>query len=232
MSDDLEKLNRLRVNAGKSELKAWKASKGKLTEAIKELEGKGFTDALPGANVQAKPVTDDPEIAKNLKDEEKEDKKPDPPVKKAKPQLGKGLENEPMARQSRIAVQQQRERERVEEKAQRKEAKAKEKEDKKSSKKIAGEVDAKKEPEKSARQKKHIADKQKARAENPKPEKNPNEITVADVARKLDIDPKVARAKLRRHKDVVSKLYAKGVTEGWTFPKTAEAPLTKLLKGS
>ena len=59
---DLAMLNRLRVNAGKPELRSWKASKQKLIEAITKLQDEGFLDTLPGANVNAPPVTDDPEL--------------------------------------------------------------------------------------------------------------------------------------------------------------------------
>src|SRR3546814_2706025 len=71
MSNDLAKLNRLRLNAGKPELKSLKASQDKLDAAVKTLEDAGHTDALPGANVEAKPETTDPEIAANLVEPEK-----------------------------------------------------------------------------------------------------------------------------------------------------------------
>jgi hypothetical protein len=250
---DLEMLNRLRVNAGKPELAAWKASKVKLAEAIKSLQAAGFTDALPGANIQAKPVTDDPVVAKVLPKEEepeirknpedrkepkksklhpaiksvtsdnhkteeiKPEPKKEPTVTNGKAKLGRGLENEPMARQSRIAVQMERDREKRQEQAARKEAKATEKAEKKTAK-----PDKVKKPKKTNK-----AEKKSAPAKAPK---NENEVTVADICRELDIDPKIGRAKLRRHKDKLAKLYAKGVTEGWTFPKGAKAELINILK--
>ena len=70
MNPEFEKLNRLRVNAGKNPLKVWKASQPALASAIASLEEDGYTDALPGANVKVEPVTDDPEIAEVLKDPE------------------------------------------------------------------------------------------------------------------------------------------------------------------
>jgi hypothetical protein len=221
----LDKLNRLRVNAGKPELKAWKASQAKLTEAITALESSGFTDVVNGADLNAKPKTDDPVIAAALP---KEEPKPEVEVKKPKAQLARGLETEGMARQSRIAVQMQREKERKEEKAAKDEKKAEEKQVKKEAK-IAGKVDAKKHPDKAKRQEKHVKDKQAAREGKPKVEKNDNEITVADIARELDIDPKVARAKLRRHEDKITKLHTKG-QDRWTFPKSAKSELVKILK--
>jgi len=258
-TNNLEKLNRLRVNAGKSELKSWKASQEKLDAAIKVLEDAGHTDVLPGADAGAAPKIDDPEVAaarpepeetkdeapaladsamaKNIANPPKEEKKPT----NGKASLARGLDSEPYARQSRERVRDLREKEKKEAKAKKIElSKADKKqikdeaESRKGSKKkpgkIAGEVDAKKDPEKAKRQKKHVEDKQKARAEKPKAEKNPNEITVADIARELDIDPKVARAKLRRHENKLTKLHTKG-QDRWTFPKTAGAEIKKILQG-
>jgi hypothetical protein len=171
-----------------------------------------------------------------------------------------------MARQSRYAVQVQREAERKE----KQEEKAKQKADKKKpaeapkkeepkkkltkaekkalkkkiklSKKekraikeeaqsrIAGAIDPKVDPEKAKRQKKHVEDKQKARAEKPKKDKgDSNEVTVAELCRDLGIDPKVGRAKLRRHEDKLAKLHTKG-QDRWTFPKTAAAEIKAILK--
>lgn len=243
MSTDLNKLNRLRVNAGKKELKAWKASQEKLAEAITALETAGFTDALPGANVEAAPVTDDPEVAKNLaepeKDEEtpsladsamskniaKEEKKETKPAKKEKVSLARGLDTEPYARNCRERVRDHRE---AEKKAN---AKKPAKEEKKKPGKIVGEVDAKVDPEKAKRQKDKIKAKQEARAAKPAKDKDPNEITAADVARECGVDPKVARAKFRRHEDKLTKLHTKG-QDRWTFPKSARAELVKILTGA
>jgi hypothetical protein len=52
---------------------------------------------------------------------------------------------------------------------------------------------------------------------------------VADIARELDIDPKIARAKLRRHEDKISKLHTKG-QDRWTFPKSARKTIADILK--
>lgn len=236
MSEKLDKLNRLRVNAGKSELKSWKASQEKLDEAIQKFEAEGFTDVLPGANPDAPPVIEDPEVAKARPEEEKPElktKNGNGPTK-LKPGLGRGLHDEKYAAHSRKAVQDHRRAE----KAAEKEAKAKlSPEDKAQIKAEAklrkGEVDPKKDPEKAARQKKHIEDKQKARAAAGKTPKKKevaaDQITVADLARKLDMDPKIARAKLRRYED--KKDYPKSVKgERWVFPKSAEKELTKILK--
>lgn len=214
--DNLDKLNRLRENAGKKPLASWKASQAKLGEAIKILEDQGFTDILPGANPEVQPITDDPEVAKNLplteeKTEEKvetiqEDPKPAPKKIKGKPSLANGLGTDGYARHSRKAVEDHR---------------AKEKRDKKE------------DPDKAERQKKHIEEKrEKRKAEGklkPPKEKNDNEITVADIARELGIDPRVARAKLRRNEDKIKDLHTKG-QDRWTFPKSVKSDIMKILK--
>lgn len=179
--------------------------------------------------------------------------KADKPAKKEKAKLARGLETDTMAVQSRAAVQSRRAKEKREEdeankpkltKKQRKKLKKMKKlaklneQDKAAIKdeatarkpKIAGEVDAKKEPEKAERQKKHIADKQKARAEKPVKEKDDKNFTVADLARELDIEPKVARAKLRRHEEKLQSLHTKG-QDRWTFPNSAKAEVSKILSG-
>lgn len=233
--NDLAKLNRLRVNAGKPELKSFKASQEKLDEAIKKLEDAGHTDVLPGANTDAAPVTDDPEVkAARPDDEPKPEAKKEPTKTNGKPSLARGLDTESYAHHSRKAVRDIREKEKKEKKA---EAAKLSPEDKKQIKDEAklrkGEVDPKKDPEKAARQKKHIEDKQAARKKAGKVaksrEKNPDEITVADIARELDMDPKIARAKLRRHEAKIEKLHTKG-QDRWTFPKSAKKTIADILK--
>lgn len=223
MANDLAKLNRLRVNAGKPELKAFKAGQDKLDAAIKKLEGEGFTDALPGANPDAAPVTDDPEVkAARPADEEKKE----PKVTNGKPSLARGLDQEKYATHSRKAVRDLREAEKKaklspEDKAQIADE----------AKRRKGDLDPK--TSKGKRQKQHIKDKQEERKKAGKVaksrEKNPDEVTVADIARELDIDPKIARAKLRRHEDKIKSLHTKG-QDRWTFPKSAKAAIAKILK--
>jgi hypothetical protein len=97
MSTDtmLNKLNRLRLNAGKPELKSWKASKDKLMDAISSFENQGFQDVFPGANTDAAPVTTDPEIIKALAkaNEEKDEDPPkgQPKITKIKSELARGV---------------------------------------------------------------------------------------------------------------------------------------------
>lgn len=258
MSTPLDKLNRLRANAGKNPLKSWKASQQALQDQIAKFEADGFTDTVPGANVETKPETTDPEIAANL---ESEPPKPlsesamtknidnsEPPITskttqtKGRASLARGLDTDSYARHSRERVRDNREKERKEAK-QKKPAVELSENDKKQIKDEAasrggkkkqkvnptGAVDPKKDPEKAKRQLKHIEDKQAARAGKPKKETNANEVTVADIARELNIDPKVARAKLRRHEDKLAKLHTKG-QDRWTFPKSAKDEIVKILR--
>lgn len=224
---DLAMLNRLRVNAGKPELRSWKASKAKLEEAIKKLQDEGFLDTLPGANVNAPPVTDDPELAKARPEEtppaEPKEPKAEPTAKKIKPALARGADNGLFTEHSRKAVQDHRQKEKAAEKAERKEAK-----------KAAKEPPKKEELPKAERQKKHIEEKRAKRAAEgklkPAKEKDPNVVSAADIARDLDMDPKIARAKLRRHGDRIRKVVPKW-DGSWEFPKAAAAEIKKILKG-
>lgn len=182
--------------------------------------------------------------------------KPDEPKKdKPKAKLARGLDTDQYARQCREKVRDQVRDEKAEAKKAKKEAKrlAREQEEKarklhKKNKKaklskedkraikdeadsrIVGKVDEKKDPAKAKRQKEHIEAKQKARAEKKDKPKDDKNFTVADLARELDIDPKTARNKLRRHEDKIAKLHSKG-QDRWTFPNDARKELTKLLKG-
>jgi len=250
MAEDLAKLNRLRVNAGKSELKSWKAPQHKLEAAILKFVEEGYTDVLPGANTEAQPQTDDPEVAAALPPVTEEEPKPlsesalaknvgkteakeEKPTTKGKASLARGLDTDTMAVQSRARVRDHRE---AEKKTKGKKVKLSA-DDRKQIKDEAalrrGEVDPKKDPEKAARQKKHIEEKQAKRAASGKSApkaKGADEITVADIARELDIDPKVARAKLRRHEEKLTKLHTKG-QDRWTFPKSAATEIKNILQG-
>lgn len=238
MDELLAKLNRMRVNAGKPELKSWKGSRSKINELIDGFEAQGITDALPGANVNAQPITNDPEVAKALPKDEPAEKK-EPTVTKVKASLARGLDGVKEATHSRKAVQDIRRKEKADLKLS-KEDKQQIADEAEARSRPKGEVDPKKDPEKAARQKKHIEDKQKARAEKNKANgRNPandrlkapgdDEVTVAEIARELDIDPKVARAKLRRHESKLEALHTKG-QDRWTFPKSAKKTIMEILK--
>lgn len=230
MSNDIDKLNRLRVNAGKTELKSWKASQAKLAEAIASLEAAGFTDTLPGADINAAPITDDPEVAKNLpveepKQEEEPEKPKGPPVVKVeKVGLARGLDSDDFAKNCRQRVRDAREKDRKDERESKKETKK--------AAKIAGQVDEKRDPEKAQRQKDKIKAKQEARAAKPTKEKNADVLTAAELAREVDMDPKIARAKLRRHAEKIKKFYPKwGGIGDWEFPKAVAPEIRKILSG-
>lgn len=57
----------------------------------------------------------------------------------------------------------------------------------------------------------------------------PKTFTLADLSRKMGIDPKIARAKARRHEPKFKKLRAKG-EDGWVFPNTNRNAVSELLK--
>lgn len=229
--NDLAKLNRLRVNAGKKELKAWKADQSKLDEAVKTLEDAGFTDALPGAKVDAAPVSDDPEVQAARPADEPSEKK-EPTKTNGKPSLARGLDTESYAHHSRKAVRDIREKEKKEKKEEAAKLSPEDKQQiKDEAKRRKGDLDPK--TAKGKRQKQHIADKQAKRKAEGKTaksrEKNADEVTVADIARELNIDPKIARAKMRRYEGKDN--YPKPVKgERWTFPKSAKAAIAKILK--
>lgn len=230
--DHFAKLNRLRVNIGKPELKAWKASRDALLDAIDKLERAGAVDVLPGAKVDATPTTEDPVVKEALEKEplKTEEKQPT----KVRPGLSRGLHTEPYALGCRKAIYDDRQRERKALKESKVKLSKKEKRQIKEEAEFRkGAVDPKKDPEKAARQQKHIEEKRaKRKAEGKAPVKKPkndNEVTVAEIARELGMSPKIARAKLRRHEDKLTKLHSKG-QDRWTFPKSAAAEIKKILK--
>lgn len=220
--NDLAKLNRLRVNAGKPELKAWRSDDAALLIAIKKLEEKGFTDVVPGANLNAEPITDDPTVKKARPEEKKEQ----PKIIQCPPALAKGVERS-SSRQSRIALALHNERERAN--------KPKAKKPVKTEPVEASFPKDNSEPTKAERQQKHIEEKKANRATSLNPrankEKPAGTITVADLCRELKIDPKQGRAKLRRHSAALEKL---PTVEGekWTFKASARDKLVSLLQGN
>lgn len=56
-------------------------------------------------------------------------------------------------------------------------------------------------------------------------------FSLAELARDLKIDPKIARAKARRNVERFGKLRAKGETS-WTFPVGKRAAVSQLLTGA
>lgn len=240
IKDLLPKLNRMRENAGMKPLKSWKASKDKLQEKIDELTEQGYTDALPGADVNASAKIDDPEVAK-ARPEKAEPLKEEAKVTKVKPGLGRGVENDAFGRNCRDSLRSRREKEKAAEKAERKANKKKGKvelseEDKrflKDEAKFRGKVDPDKDPAKAKRQAEKVKAKQDKRKAEGKTTKKvaDNQVTAADLAREVGMSPKIARAKLRRHKNKIQELYPKwGGIGDWVFPKTIADEIKKILK--
>lgn len=198
-----------------------------------EVKGDRHDEAEKLKDSAVPPSLADSAMSKNVG---KTEAKPEKETTKGKASLARGLDSDTMAVQSRARVRDHREKEKKDRKANKvqlsEEEKAAIKDEAKS--RAKGAVDPKKDPDKAKRQQEKIKAKQDKRAaegKTAKPKtKNDNEVTVAEIARELDIDPKVARAKLRRHEDKLTKLHTKG-QDRWTFPKTAGAEIKKILTG-
>lgn len=246
---DFEKLNRLRTLAGRNPLKSWKGSKEALSQQISRLEEDGFQD--PGAPADNKPPVDFGPDAKadtppsssdipSLKDSAlmKNIGKPaatdigDAKVNKHPAKLARGTDTESHCKKAVADAR------RAERKAKPKMTKEEKKAAKKAAKKARkASIEFQKDGTaiktttagNERRLGKDLADRIKKAKENKGKQVDPDNFTVAELARELDIDPKVARAKLRRHKDKIEKLHSKG-QEGWTFPNKAKPELTKILQ--
>lgn len=236
-----DKLNRLRQNAKKNPLKAWKGSAEALDEQIAVFEGQGFVDVLPGAVVPPAPPADPtpaPEkkeadvsgLAQPVEPKAKgaEEPKVKPMAKLARGVEGRGTEH------SRKAIHDQNNAARKAKKAE--EPKKKDKKDKKAKKaKIKENKDGTATKVTTAGNERRLGQdlaeriKKQREAKNSNKPADPNNFTVAELARELDIDPKVARAKLRRHEDDIKKLHSKG-QDRWSFPNKAKDQIRKILK--
>lgn len=260
--NNLEKLNRLRVNAGKNELKSWKASQAKLDDAIKALEDAGHTDALPGANTDAAPKIDDPEVAAARPEPEASSPAkaendvpvlPAPPSgngmthQKGKPALARGLDTEMYARNCRKAVRDHREKEKKESKAKKVELSDA---DKKQIKDEASSRGRKTLPPR-AKQPGKIVGEVDAKKEPEKAQRQKDKIAAKQEAReekpKAEKNPnEITVADIARELDIDPKVaraklrrhedkLTKLHSKGqdrWTFPKTAAAEIKKILKGA
>ena len=239
---DLNKLNRLLKVAGKTQLKVWKASKEALIDRIARLEAEGFEDPGEDADLNMpppeKPVNDVSGLtqpvttpARKPATEVDADKVVKHPAK-----LARGTDTESHCKK---AVADARYNAKKEAKAKKDGDKPKkDKKDKKDKKNKKSKI--KDNPDGTAtktttagnerRLGQDLAEKIKKQRENKGKQVDPDNFSVAELARELDIDPKVARAKLRRHEDKISKLHSKG-QDRWTFPNAAKAELSKILNG-
>jgi hypothetical protein len=54
-------------------------------------------------------------------------------------------------------------------------------------------------------------------------------ITLADLARELNIGPKIARAKCRRNREHLTRLVGKSLSDGWEFSDKCRSKLIEFL---
>lgn len=73
------------------------------------------------------------------------------------------------------------------------------------------------------------ADAKRTKADQKK-ETNGDTVTLADIARDLDVNPKVARAKARRHSSKLETMRVAG-TDGWVFASKHRTAIVNILTG-
>lgn len=252
MDQPFDKLNRLRKKAGQRPLKSWKASADDLQHQIERLENDGYEDPGPDPiPVEQPPVdfgpdakADTPPTADeipSLKDSPLiANPDPEKPVVKHPARLARGTETESHCRK---AVADAREKTKKEKKAlkenQRFLAGKKPKLTKKQ-RKAAKKARLQKHKDGTATKTttagnkrklgKELVDKidKQSKAKHADSRIDKDNFTVAELARECDMDPKVARAKLRRHEDRIKKLHSKG-QDRWVFPNTARKTLKEIL---
>jgi hypothetical protein len=220
MQEAIAKLNRLRKKAGQKQLTSWKGSQDQLETQIKRLEAEGYEDPGPPKEIDFGPNSkaDTPPTAKEIPALNRGASGPDSDKLHHMPtRLARGVEG-PFTEHGRKAMQ-----DLTASNKKTKKAKFKDNKDGSATKTttsgkkrhIGKELN---EQIKEQRVRKH-AD---ARAD----EKN---FTIADLARELGMDAKVARAKLRRHEDEIKKLHTKG-QDRWVFPNSAKKSIAAILK--
>ena len=212
-ADLLERLNAIRADLGHKQLKAWKGSRAELESTLQKakIEAQQHFDKKIAA---AEATADANKIEVKLLGEEgrgetrpvtAEDMK-DAVVIDSLTELHPGDLNAHPVVKARKAEE------------------AKKPAKKTKAKKIAEAQD------KMARSDPKVKAKMEERHSKKKAKPTGDTFTLADLARDLDINPKVARAKTRRH---ATKLEAFRVgTEGWVFDGKHRAEVSKLLKGS
>lgn len=207
----LHHLNRRLRELGKPELKVWKASREKLIERIVQTDlDTAFAPtpepaSAPAAKEKDNEIGGNDEQPQSLADSAMAQNVAKPPRPK-KPtttkhpaHLARGLETELYAKNCRDRVRDIREKERAE---------------------------AKKAKPTKADKKKPTATKAAAPRVT---ETNPDHVTVADIARELGVNPKVARNKLRRRGSSLPATVAGA--SAWTFHKKDKATLVEILSG-
>jgi len=73
--------------------------------------------------------------------------------------------------------------------------------------------------------------KQQTKAKQPVNTKQQH-ITLADIARSLHIDPKIARAKCRRNRDKLAEFVGTTIADGWVFAAKQREALVEFLSSS
>jgi transposase-like protein len=206
----LHHLNHRLRELGKPELKVWKASREKLIERIVQTDpDTAFAPAPEPAPAPAAKekdngiggIDDQPQSLADsaMAQNVAKPAKPKKPTKTVHPaHLARGLETELYARNCRDRVRDIREKER---------AAAKSTKPAKGDKKTTA-------PKVAAAPKANV-------------EANPNYVTVADIARELGVNPKVARNKLRRRGSSLPE--AVTGASAWTFHKKDRALLVEML---
>lgn len=248
MDTPFDKLNRLRKVAGQRPLKSWKASQDQLNAQIKRLEDDGYEDPGPDpipveadaapavdfgddAKADIPPTADDiPALAKD---------KPAKEVTKVPPRLARGTDTETHCKK---AISDARPKSKKEQKRLDKiksfvngdiDTLDKKKKSKKS--KIKKNKDGTGTKTTTSGKKRKLGKDLMKKIEKQSKEKHSDKrsdkdnFTVADLARECDMDPKVARAKLRRHEDKIKKLHSKG-QDRWVFPNSARKALKEILQ--
>lgn len=260
MNTPFDKLNRLRKVAGKLPLKMWKASTESLDATIQRLENDGYEDPGPDpidqkaavdlppdfipegvdfgpdAKADTPPTAEEiPSLSKDMGDLGKAvlPKEPAKAVTKApRAALARGVGDDLMGANCRLAVRQQREAEKREKDAL-KPSKEQKKADKKAAKlkkKKDGTAEKTTTSGKKRKLGKELVEKieKQSKAKSAGKQADPDNFSVAELARECDMDPKVARAKLRRHEDKIKKLHSKG-QDRWDFPNAARKTLRDIL---
>lgn len=222
LEDSLAKLNRLRKRANQRSVTAWKGSTDQLEAQIKRLEKEGYED--PGA---PEPIDFGPDAKADIPPTAKQiaalkerpgyapgdqDKLHIMPTR-----LARGTDTESHCKK---AVQDLR---RDSSPKKKKKAKFKDNKDGSATKTTT------------AGKKRHIGkdlnNQIKKQREDKHSDKRADDknFTVAELARDLGMDAKVARAKLRRHEDDIKKLHSKG-QDRWVFPNSAKKQIAAILK--